>query len=108
LVFVDNEGTTIVFARYQLNYDSAVEFKVNWSFGDPKNEVEQYKLDIARLEESSLQVPSIFNDHDQPNRLIGPYEDLDDYWEEEFQDKENDSIRSLKLYPHQDLAVKIG
>ena len=106
LVFVDNEGTTIVFARYQLNYDSAVEFKVNWSFGDPKNEVEQYKLEIARLEESSLQVPSIFNDHDQPNRLIGPYEDLDDYWEEEFQDKENDSIRSLKLYPHQDLAVK--
>lgn len=107
LAFTDNDGTTILFSRYHLperNNDIDAEFKISWSFGDPRKQVKLFETEILELAKNADS--SIFSERFIKSLSDFPKDNLSDiFWEEEFQDDQKTAI-GIKLYPHQEEAVK--
>jgi superfamily II DNA or RNA helicase len=109
VIFVDGDGTVVIFSRYrdpEDNYEDDTEFKVSWSFGDPKSEAKKFESEIIKLAEKDDS--SVFRNsfYEFLNISAECNNEMQISWDEEFQEKEEKSLITTKLYPHQEDAVE--
>ena len=108
-MFIDSDGTIVVFSRYRVpgsNNNANVEFKISWSFGNPKHDVQQLESEINKLtKEIDLSAYNI-RFIELLNEISGRDDQVQILWEEEFPEKEDKVFTGLKLYAHQEDAVK--